>query len=132
VLQADKADHALELIESGAAIDLLLTDVVMPGHLNSVDLVRLARQLLPSLSVLYTSGYALNVLGPAERFGLDVELLLKPYTRETLARKLRQVFSKRSAPDPSAHTDVHADVHTDAHTDAHTSAHTDPRNRALG
>ena len=96
VLQADSADRAFEVIQSGVTIDLLLTDVVMPGRLKSVDLVRMARQHLPQLCVLYTSGYALNVIASADRLASDVDLLPKPYTREILARKLRQVFNKGS------------------------------------
>lgn len=97
VLLAENADRALEVIQSGVAIDLLLTDVVMPGRLKSVDLVRLSQQQLPQLRVLYTSGYALNVIASADRLASEVDLLAKPYTRETLARKIRQAFRKGSA-----------------------------------
>ena len=102
VLHGENADRALELIHHSLAhpnahgIDLLLTDVVMPGQLKSVELVRLAKQVLPELAVLYTSGYAANVLARNDRSEAEVEMLSKPYTRETLARKVRQVLDKRS------------------------------------
>ena len=105
VLHAENADRALEVIHRSLAspghharIDLLLTDVVMPGQLKSVDLVRLAKLVLPNLAVLYTSGYAANVIAQSDRTQSGLELLTKPYTRETLARKLRQVLDKPSAP----------------------------------
>jgi CheY-like chemotaxis protein len=101
VLQAENADRALEVINRSASsadkndvIDLLLTDVVMPGQLKSTDLVQLAQQRLPNMAVLYTSGYALNVTGPSHRFVSGAELLSKPYTSDVLARKLRQVLGK--------------------------------------
>lgn len=59
VLTARDAASALTVIESGAPIDLLFTDVVMPGPLRSPELARMARQRLPSLAVLFTSGYTL-------------------------------------------------------------------------
>lgn len=96
VLQAKDAASALTVIESGAAIDLLFTDVVMPGTLKSLELVRIARQRLPGIAVLFTSGYAQNVITYGDRVGEGVELLPKPYTRESLARRLRHALASRA------------------------------------
>ncbi len=92
VLKARDAASALSVIESGAAIDLLFTDVVMPGPLRSPELARRAKRLLPDLAVLFTSGYTQNAIVHGGRLDPGVELLPKPYTREALARKVRRVL----------------------------------------
>jgi len=92
VLRAREAQSALAIIESGAAIDLLFTDVVMPGPLRSPELARQARKRLPQLSVLFTSGYTDDAIMHGGRLDEGVELLSKPYTRESLARKIRHVL----------------------------------------
>jgi CheY-like chemotaxis protein len=94
VLKARDADAAHAIIESGAAIDLLFTDVVMPGGISSRDLARRVQQRLPGLPILFTSGYTDNAIVHGGRLDEGVELLSKPYTREDLARKLRQVLNK--------------------------------------
>lgn len=93
VLKAKDAQSALAIIESGVAVDLLFTDVVMPGPLRSPELARKARERLPSLAVLFTSGYTDNAIVHGGRLDDDIELLSKPYTREALARKIRHVLS---------------------------------------
>ena len=95
VLKAKDAASALTVIESGAAIDLLFTDVVMPGPLRSADLARKARERLPGLAVLFTSGYTENSIVHDGRLDAGVDLLSKPYSREALARKVRQVLNGR-------------------------------------
>ena len=92
VLKATHAASALAIIEGGARIDLLFTDVVMPGPMRSVELVAAARQQLPQLQVLFTSGYTQNAIMEGGRLSEGVELLSKPYTREALARRLRQLL----------------------------------------
>ena len=94
VLKAKDADSALAIIESGVAIDLLFTDVVMPGRLKSRDLARKAKERLPMLGVLFTSGYTENSIVHGGRLDPGVNLLSKPYTREALARKIRQVLEQ--------------------------------------
>jgi CheY-like chemotaxis protein len=101
VLKAKDAQSALTVIESGASIDLLFTDVVMPGTLKSPELARKARERLPQLSVLFTSGYTENSIVHSGRLDEGVELLSKPYTREALARRIRHVLAKVPAA-PSA------------------------------
>ncbi|WP_149738152.1 response regulator [Rhizobium sp. RU20A] len=107
VLKAPNADAALVVIEAGMPIDMVFTDVVMPGKLKSTELVRMARERQPDLAVLYTSGYTENSIVHGGRLDAGVELLSKPYTREALARKVRAVLNQRpargqkDAPDPS-------------------------------
>jgi len=92
VLKARDAQSALAIVDSGAAIDLLFTDVVMPGPVRSPELARLARVRLPDVAVLFTSGYTENAIVHGGRLDHGTELLSKPYTRETLARKVRHVL----------------------------------------
>jgi len=95
VLKAVDAQSALNVVESGIAIDLLFTDVVMPGTLKSPELARKARQRLPDIAVLFTSGYTENSIVHGGRLDAGVELLSKPYTREALARKVRHVLANQ-------------------------------------
>jgi PAS domain S-box-containing protein len=93
VLKAKDAQSALSIIESGMPIDLLFTDVVMPGTLKSTELARKARERIPHLAVLFTSGYSQDAITNAGRLDENVELLSKPYSRDALARKLRHVLT---------------------------------------
>ncbi len=99
VLKAPDAASALAVIESGVQVDLLFTDVVMPGRLRSPELARIARERLPQLAVLFTSGYTENAIVHGGRLDPGVELLGKPYTRERLARRIRQVLAGRKRAD---------------------------------
>ncbi|MDE1995646.1 MAG: response regulator [Rhizobiaceae bacterium] len=95
VLKAKDAASALTIIESGVPIDLLFTDVVMPGPLKSAELARQARVRMPGLAVLFTSGYTENSIVHGGRLDPGLDLLSKPYSREALARKIRAVLSER-------------------------------------
>ncbi len=92
VLRAKDAQSALSIVESGVPIDVLFTDVVMPGPLRSPELARRARARLPAIAVLFTSGYTDNAILHGGQLDPGIELLSKPYTREALARKLRHVL----------------------------------------
>jgi PAS domain S-box-containing protein len=96
VLKAVDPTAALNIIESGIPIDLLFTDVVMPGALKSTELARKAKERLPRLAVLFTSGYTENSIVHGGRLDPGVQLLSKPYTREALARKIRQVLDSEA------------------------------------
>lgn len=93
VLKAHDAQSAFAIVNSGIPIDLLFTDVVMPGPMRSTELARRAKAPLPDMAVLYTSGYTENSIVHGGRLDVGVELLSKPYTREALARKVRHVLS---------------------------------------
>jgi CheY-like chemotaxis protein len=102
VLKANEAASALCVIESGIPIDLLFTDVVMPGTLKSPELARKASERLPDIAILFTSGYTENAIVHGGRLDAGVELLPKPYSRETLARKIRHVLDNRAKHRPAA------------------------------
>ncbi|WP_207480213.1 response regulator [Arenibaculum pallidiluteum] len=100
---------ALAILESDVPVDLLFTDVVMPGPLRGPELASRARERQPGIAVLFTSGFTDNAIVHDGRLDAGVELLSKPYTQEALARKLRQVLRDRGkhgtgagAPTPDA------------------------------
>jgi signal transduction histidine kinase/CheY-like chemotaxis protein len=95
VLKADDAESALGILKSGLPIDMLFTDVVMPGQLRSPELARQAKSLHPGIAVLFTSGYTQNAIVHGGRLDPGVELLSKPYGREQLARKVRHLLASR-------------------------------------
>ena len=92
VLKSRDAQSALAIVESGVTIDLLFTDVVMPGTLRSPELARKARERLPNIAVLFTSGYTENAIVHGGRLDDGIDLLSKPYSRDALARKIRHVL----------------------------------------
>jgi len=88
---ATHAGEALKIIASEAPIDLLLTDVVMPGGISGVELARAALEARPGLPVLLTSGF----IGEGARLETaEFPLLDKPYETATLAAKLRKVLDR--------------------------------------
>jgi CheY-like chemotaxis protein len=95
VLTAKDAQAGLNVVESGLPIDVIFTDVVMPGTLKSREMARRAKERLPNLAVLFTSGYTENSIVHGGKLDAGVELLSKPYTREALARRLRHVIGNQ-------------------------------------
>ena len=93
VQRAGDAQSALKLLESGIQVDLLFTDVVMPGAISTREFTRRAQEMFPKLLVLYTSGYTQNSIVHNGRLDDDAFLLSKPYRKDELARKLRSVFT---------------------------------------
>ena len=93
VLKANDGESALIVLQSGVPVDLLFTDVVMPGPVRSPELAKQAKQLLPNIEVLFTSGYTQNAIVHGGRLDPGVELISKPYRREDLARKIRHMLS---------------------------------------
>jgi CheY-like chemotaxis protein len=86
VLAACDGPSALDLLRRGEPVDLLFSDVVMPGGINGFELVRRARELRGSLKALITSGYV-NVR--VEEGAAPLPVLAKPYSRSQLAHRLR-------------------------------------------
>ncbi|MFP2900125.1 PAS domain-containing protein [Corallococcus sp. 4LFB] len=95
VLRAVDGQSALSILQSGVAVDLLFTDVVMPGPVRSPELARRAKALQPDIEVLFTSGYTENAIVHGGRLDPGVNLLSKPYRREDLARKVRALLDPR-------------------------------------
>ncbi|MDO8298420.1 PAS domain-containing sensor histidine kinase [Lacisediminimonas sp.] len=91
VLTAENGHRALDLMRGPHAIDLLFTDVVMPG-MSGRELADEARKLRPGIKVLYTSGYTENAIVHHGRLDPGVLLLGKPYRRAELAGKIREAL----------------------------------------
>ncbi len=92
VIPVRNGPEALDALRRNIEVDLLFTDIVMPGGMNGRELTEEARKLQPNLKILYTSGYAENAVVHHGRLDNGVELLTKPYTRLDLARKLRNAL----------------------------------------
>jgi signal transduction histidine kinase len=90
VLAAGDANEALRLLADGKPVDLLFTDVVLPGAITGRVLADQAKDMRPDLRVLYTTGYTRNAIVHQGRLDPDVHLLNKPYTQQDLARKVRE------------------------------------------
>jgi signal transduction histidine kinase/DNA-binding response OmpR family regulator len=93
VLKAENAGKALEILAGPDSIDLIFTDVVMPGPINTREFGRRTIEMRPSTAVLYTSGYTQNAIVHNGALDGDVYLLSKPYGRDELARKIRFMLS---------------------------------------
>ena len=92
VSAATDGNDALAMLQRDPGIDLLMTDVMMPG-MNGPQLAEAARRLRPGLPVLYSSGYSEDVLASEGRLPPGVLLLAKPYQQAELARRLRQALA---------------------------------------
>jgi CheY-like chemotaxis protein len=93
VISAVDGNDALQKLRADIPVDILFTDIVMPGGINGWELTDLARQLRPGLPVLLTSGYALETLVKHGRLRAGAVVLTKPYRKADLARRLREVVS---------------------------------------
>ncbi len=94
VFLAQSAASALQFLASGEAVDLVFTDIVMPGELDGVALARRVKDEYPDTAVLLTSGYA-KAADPLEA---GFPILRKPYQLPTLARAIRNALDMEPAP----------------------------------
>jgi CheY-like chemotaxis protein len=96
VLSAPDGASAVALIDSGVPIDLVFTDVIMPGHVSSLQLRDHVRATLPAAQVLFTSGYAEGVLTHEGKCDASVNLLQKPYNADVLSARIRHLLRRTS------------------------------------
>ncbi|MGY3549749.1 PAS domain S-box-containing protein [Bradyrhizobium sp. USDA 4472] len=92
-LEAANAAEALDIIDADEDIDLLFTDVIMPGNMNGRQLADEAARRRPELKTLFTSGYTENAIVHHGRLDSGVLLLAKPYRKSELARMLRTALA---------------------------------------
>ncbi len=96
VLEAQDGKSGLRMLESNPQIEVLFTDVGLPGGMNGRQLADAARKMRPDLKVLFTTGYARNAIVHEGRLDPGVQLVTKPFTYAAVAAKLRDVIDARS------------------------------------
>ncbi len=96
VREAASANEALAVLESGARVDLVFTDVVLPGGVSGRQLSERIRTQRPNLPVLFTTGYTRNAIVHHGRLDPDVQLINKPYSQLDLAQKVRKLLSGKA------------------------------------
>lgn len=92
VIEAHNGPAALELIRKQPRLDLLFTDVVLPGGMTGAQVAAQAVALRPGLQVLFTTGYARNAIIHHGRLDRGVHLITKPFSYRDLAAKVRDVL----------------------------------------
>jgi len=92
VIEAHDGPSALRLLERQPKVDLMFTDVVLPGGMTGAQVAAQARDIRPELKVLFTTGYARNAIIHQGRLDKGVQLLTKPFTFAELAEKVRDVL----------------------------------------
>ncbi|OSI78665.1 PAS domain S-box protein [Bradyrhizobium canariense] len=96
VIEAHDGPSALRLLERQPRVDLLFTDVVLPGGLTGAQVAAQAKTVRPTLKVLFTTGYARNAIIHHGRLDKGVQLLVKPFSFSDLAAKVRDVLDGAS------------------------------------
>jgi PAS domain S-box-containing protein len=91
VLQAADGPSALKMLENRIVIDLMVTDVILPGP-NGREVARAAQNARPNLKVLFMTGYSRNAIVHNGRLDRDVHLIQKPFTQAALATKIRSLL----------------------------------------
>ena len=94
MVASDSANALDRLLKKESRIDLLLTDIVMPG-LNGRQVADKAREQLPNLKVLYMTGYSRNAVVHQGRLDQGVDLLQKPISQAELAHRVRVVLERK-------------------------------------
>ena len=103
VFEAEDAASAVDVIDSGAKIDLVFSDVMMPGKMSSLELSKVVRTKLPAVQILFTSGYAEGVLAHDGRLDAGVNLLQKPYNADVLSARIRHLLRRRKPSSVTSH-----------------------------
>jgi CheY-like chemotaxis protein len=94
VLEAANGNAALATLQANGSVDLLFTDVVLPGGMTGADLAREAAKLRPGIKTLFTTGYARNAIVHHGRLDAGVDLLTKPFSYADLAAKVRDILDR--------------------------------------
>jgi len=98
VVAAENGAAALRLLASNPQVNVLFSDIGLPGGMNGRQLSEEARKLRPDLKVLFTTGYARNAIVHDGRLDPGVELITKPFTQAALAEKLRNILDAKHVP----------------------------------
>ncbi|MFB9241320.1 hypothetical protein IV454_31095 [Massilia antarctica] len=92
-----------DIVDSGARIDLVFSDVITPGKLSSLELSDVVRTKLPSAQLLFTSGYAEGVLAHEGKLDAKVNLPQKPYNADVLSARIRHLLRRRKPAGATSH-----------------------------
>ncbi len=93
VLEARDGPEAMSILEGGAHVDLVFTDMIMPNGMSGRDVARAAKQLKPGIKVLLTTGYAEDLARAEELERESLKALRKPYRQADLVTVLREVLA---------------------------------------
>ena len=96
-IEARGVSEGFELFVANPGIDMILTDLILPGGINGAEFARRARALRPATKVLFMSGYTEDIVMHNARLDSAVVLLRKPFTRAQLAEKVRTVIDAAPA-----------------------------------
>ena len=88
VVEAENGASALPILQQERPVDILLSDVIMPGGMNGLDLAKAANKRRPDLKVLFVSGYDRMAIAQATKYDDSLRLLNKPFSLMDLAREL--------------------------------------------
>ena len=97
VLLAHDGREALQIVNGSQKVDVLFSDIVMPGGMNGVQLAIQARRIRPTIKVLLTSGYTAAALADKPGLPKEFPVLGKPYRRDQLASQLRDIINGEAA-----------------------------------
>lgn len=95
-IEAADGPAGLKILQSDARIDLLVTDVGLPGGMNGRQLADQARVVRPKLKVLFITGYAENAIIGNGQLAHNMRVLTKPFEMDTLAIRIREMIEEKS------------------------------------
>ena len=94
-IEAADGTSALRVLQSDTRIDLLVTDVGLPGGMNGRQLADFGRVARPNLKILFIPGYAERAVASGEQFGHGIEILTKPFGMDGLAMRIKNNIAKK-------------------------------------
>ena len=120
-IEAESGATALELLDAGIDIDLMLTDIMMPGGIDGRELARRARNLRANLPIIYMSGYAANGedSGTEESTDQEFKMLSKPVDKKTLGLQINKTLAEAKINRPIGYRN--SEVMTPATTESNSS-----------
>src|SRR5262249_12535408 len=96
-IAAQDAASALAALERESSVDLMFTDIGLPGGVNGRELADKIREAWPATKILFTTAFTKNSIIHHGRLDADVDLLTKPFTQGELAEKVRRVLDRPGA-----------------------------------
>jgi len=96
LIEAADSISGLQILRSDVPIDLLITDVGLPGGMNGRQMADAGREVRPNLKTLFITGYAENAVFGRSQLGPGMQVLTKPFVVDTLVSRVRELMSERS------------------------------------